>query len=214
MTSNESPDVDPRAAELRLLAQAAAAGDEEAFVALHGRLSRGLQRFLSKRLRGDAEVTEELAQRAWAQVWQALRRGVYDPQRAAVSTFVYSVAYHVWLQHCRDSGRLDRTAGDADALLRSIEGGDAGPEGQAHMAELLDALRACMQAAEGPNALTDEERLVAARLAAGERERGLAEELGIAASTVHARKSSAFEKLRRCLRAKGFRDAGPERGAT
>ena len=70
-------------------------------------------------------------------------------------------------------------------------------------------MRDCLSATDTRYALSDEERVVVRGLANGETERSLASQLGIAASTVHARKMSSYNKLRHCLALKGFRlDSG------
>ena len=43
-------------------------------------------------------------------------------------------------------------------------------------------------------------------------ERTLASDFGVAASTINARKKLAYNKLRKCLAAKGFRPTDAERG--
>src|SRR5882672_7914335 len=86
---------------LQHLAAQALAGDESAFETLYRRLHGGLHRFLLRRVAGSAEVAEELAQRAWVEVWRAFQEQRYDPTRAAVTTYVYAIGYKIWLQHCR-----------------------------------------------------------------------------------------------------------------
>ena len=78
------------------------------------------------------------------------------------------------------------------------------PAALLHAAELLDAMRGCLHAAGTPFALSAEERQIVIELSGGESERALAERLGVAASTIHARKQLAYRKLRQCLSAKGF----------
>ena len=38
-------------------------------------------------------------------VWKALREGQYDPERSAITTFVYAVANNAWLSHLRGFAR-------------------------------------------------------------------------------------------------------------
>lgn len=188
---------------LETLAQAAARGNEVAFERLHARLQAGLLRFLVKRTGRRGDVAEELAQRAWVEMWRALREGRYDPQRGAFSTFLYAIGYKLWMQHCRaerGSAGADLSEDVLSELLQHTE--DRLDE--LHVVDLLEALRGCLEQADGPNRLLAEERELLALLAQGASERQAAERLGLAASTVNARKRAAYAKVRACLEAKGF----------
>ncbi|MGE0479263.1 MAG: RNA polymerase sigma factor [Phycisphaerae bacterium] len=197
------------AATLRALAVRAAAGDDDAFEGLHARLDAGLLRWLTRRCGGREELAHDLAHRTWVEVWRCLRAEKYDAERAAFSTFLYAVAYKVWQRHGRDSARA---ATGLDELAAAIADDDPTLHDTLADAELVDAIRACLAATSPPFALTLDEREVAFGLASGETERSLADKLGLAPSTVHARKLSAHAKLRRCLRAKGFSEGNIERG--
>lgn len=207
----------PAAGALADLAAAASAGDEGAFGRLHERLGAGLRRFLAKRSGGTAEEVEELAQKTWAAAWVALTRGRYDPARAAFTTFLYAVGFRTWLQERRTRRR--RAAWWASGPRGSTEGFegslfDDAPDqaGFLQTCELLDAVRACLRATEGADALTDEEVRILRAAAAGEPDRAVGARLGIAASTVHARRRGAYAKLRRMLAARGFAGPSAERG--
>lgn len=208
-----SPDDPQRArsntAGLRVLAERAAAGDDGAFEGLHARLDAGLLRWLTRRCAGREELAHDLAHRTWVEVWRCLRAEKYEAERAAFSTFLYAVAYKVWQRHGRDSAR---SAAGLDELAAAIADDDPTLHDVLADAEVIDAIRACLAATGSPFALTPEEREVAFGLASGESERTLADKLGLAASTVHARKLAAHAKLRRCLRAKGFAEGNIERG--
>src|SRR5690606_2863720 len=129
--------------------------------------SPGLRRFLGARLAGDAEVAEELAQRAWIAVWEALRRGRYDPARAAISTFVYAVACRTMLQHRRATRRRLRWLGRASPEEAMLLATSADPAALNELGERIDAVRACLRCGEGPNALTADERRVVEAAARG-----------------------------------------------
>ena len=197
---------------LGVLAARSAQGDGQAFERLIKRLSPGLAGVLARRTSGNQTVVEEILQETWTAVWEALATGRYDPQRAAISTFAYAVAHKLWLRHLRQS--RGGPAGDG-WTLNLIDGDRAHSDNHPHaleLSELLEAMRACLTALDTKYALNDEERAVARGLANGETERSLASQLGIAASTVHSRKSSSYNKLRRCLALKGFRMESHERG--
>lgn len=176
------------------LAAGIAAGDRSAFERLHARLDGGLRRLFMRRSSGKSELADELVQRTWGQLWQAVLQGRYDPSRSAISTFVYAIANNIWLQQVRTSRRL---LGE----LSDDTGAVGGPDDAISHAELLDALRDCL---DRRDLLNHDERYVVVQLAQGATERSLATELSLAASTVHSRKLSALDKLRSCLEAKGF----------
>jgi len=195
---------------LEELAARAANGNDAAFEELHRRLGGGLRRFLQRRLGANHDAVEDVGQAAWVEVWQSLRAGRYDASRARISTFVYAVAYKLLLRHYRTFARAGTTLGNplshADAVA-----GDADFDAALHTSELLEALAACLRSEGGPNSLTADERRVVLGSAERQSERDLARILGIAPSTVHARKESAYAKLRKCLRTKGFAEEALER---
>jgi RNA polymerase sigma factor (sigma-70 family) len=193
------------------LTERAPNGDRGAFEQLLNRFDPGLKRILLRRTGGQAELCEELAQRTWIAVWQALHEQRYDPQKSAISTFIYAVAYKLWLQHLRSAGTAPLSGGVLGTGLLDSEGAADNPAALLHAAELLDAMRGCLHAAGTPFSLTAEERQIVIGLSGGESERALAERLGVAASTIHARKQLAYRKLRQCLSAKGFSAETAER---
>jgi RNA polymerase sigma factor (sigma-70 family) len=197
---------------LREWASLAAAGDDQAFERIHRRFGGGLMRFFLTRNGGRVDLAEELAQKTWVEVWRALRRQRYDPQRGAISTFTYAIAYKIWLQYCRTSLGGRARANAAEGYLSMLIEESSAPDDLLNAAELLDALRACLREAGSPNALDDDERLIVLHAAGGRSERWLADELGLAASTINARKKLIYNKLRKCLSAKGFVRDDAERG--
>lgn len=200
-------------AALSQLALRAQDGDRSAFELLLRRLDPGLKQVLRRRT-GQAELADELAHQTWIAVWQALREERYDVQKAAISTFVYAVAHKLWLQHLRRSGSARFSHEVLDALPALGPAAAGNPASDLHASELLDAMRSCLRSRGTPHSLTADERRVVMGLATGESERTLAEQLGVAASTVHARKQLAYQKLRRCLAARGFSTENAERGET
>lgn len=185
------PDADLPPTTLQELAARALAGDRLAFDQAVHRLSPGLERLIGKRTNNDANVTQELCQQAWAEVWGAMARGRYDPKKAALSTFAYAVAHKVWLRHLRAAGRV------IPAEWASMqEGVEPSPEAMDDAAN-IDQVRACLRGSAGD--LTDDERWILRSAASGVSDRELAARLGIAPSSANARKQAAFAKLRAAL---------------
>jgi RNA polymerase sigma-70 factor (ECF subfamily) len=187
-----------------IVAQAAAAGDGPAFERLYRRFERGISHFFERRIGAKPEAAAELSQQTWVEVYRSLIAGNYDPTRSRFSTYAYAVAYNTWLQHRRRTGRISSQTdlGELDTQFEFLSSDmEAGPHAVTAAAERIDAVRDCLWESAG---LTDGERDIIIELNDAASERSLAERLGIAASTVHARKQSALDKLRRCLTAKGF----------
>jgi RNA polymerase sigma factor (sigma-70 family) len=193
-------------------------GDRAAFEQLHTRLAPGIRGFFTRRSTGGRalEQSDELTQRVMIALFEAIAEGRYDPQRSAVSTFTYAIASNIWLRHLRErrarggvvsDNDLDRAEEDARSL-----GLTGGPLDHAASAELLEAVRRCLRERGGPGNLTEDEHTIVLAAAAGASDRALAERLGLAASTINAKKQSGWEKLRRALSRMGFRGEVAERG--
>ncbi len=179
-----------------------AAGDREAVAAVIEQLSPGLRRLFGQRLTGRWDRVDDLLQRTWSLLWESLRRGRYNPQRAAVSTFVYAIANNVWLQE-RRAGRAAEPVPD-ELLHAAASDPSAGPDHALDYAALLDALRAAIHQQSGSDSLSELERAIVLGTGAGESERALAEQLGLAPSSAHLHKVNAYRKLQRSLEAAGF----------
>ncbi|MBX3376722.1 MAG: sigma-70 family RNA polymerase sigma factor [Phycisphaeraceae bacterium] len=183
------------------LAAAAAQGNAAAFEALHKRLSGGLRKLFVERSGGRSDVADDLIQRTWVGVWQALRSGRYDPARSAISTFVYAVGHNMWLQHLRS-----RAAGRSEVDTEH-EAVFTGPDSD--LAEVLEAIRACLRGEAG--GLTPDERVILRLSGTGSSDRDLAARLSVSPSTANARKRAAFDKLRRHLESLGHHPDVAER---
>lgn len=194
---------------LAQLSRAAAAGDPSAFTELHNRFNTGLVRLFLKRTSGRQDVAEDLAQRAWTLAWDSITKGKYDPSRASLSTFVYAVGNNVWLQHLRRAGRSIEVQGSDDYITA---GPDDGPK-DSSSAEIIQAVRDAI--GDGPDAagLTAEEKSIVRWACTGLSDRDLARRVGLAPSTVNVKKRGAYEKIKRFLATRGFRDASAIGGA-
>jgi len=204
----------PARTDLDDLAAACAAGDRAAFDSLHARFNRGLLALFHRRGSIGPEQAEELVQRTWISAWSALVRGRYDPERAALSTFLYAVANKTWLQHLREK----RSASNVPLSLHDEESEDAlglaspsdGPE-LMETAEQIDAVRAFLRTRTGDGALTEQEREIITAAASGTSDRELAARLALAPSTINDKKQSGWGKVRRFLARTGHRPEISER---
>ncbi len=186
------------------LACEAARGDRAAVETLHRRLDPGLRRLFLGRTGGREELAEDLAQRAWSACWRAVAAGKYDPSRAAFSTYLYAIASRVWLEHLRRAGRgqpAELTEYEADLLA-------ADPAAAARLAEAVELVRECLRGEGGD--LSEDDRWILRESAMGASDRDLARRLGVAPSTVNARKRQALERLRRFLATRGHRGESAE----
>ncbi|MDX2131769.1 MAG: sigma-70 family RNA polymerase sigma factor [Planctomycetota bacterium] len=184
-------------------ARRAAAGDPDAFQRAHDRLAPGLRRLFGTRSR-DRALVEDLCQRTWSAAWEACTQGRYDPDRAALSTFVYAIAHHMWLRHLRGASR------PGGAPLPDLPGDDAGSSTDAaHLSGALQCVREAMDGRAGD--LSEQERWVLRLAGEGATDRTIAERLRISPSTAHQARKSAVAKLRRLLARRGYRDESDER---
>lgn len=194
-----TPSVD-RAGSLKQLAARALAGDDEAFEELHRRLGGGLRKFIARRVGDDEERVEELAQEAWVAAWQSLRRGSYDPEQAAFSTFLYAIGMKMVLRSRRSQARTSGWTSLDAALSELLPGPAEDPHAALELARRVDCLR---RALADQTLFSEEERRLLEGLAAGRTERELAVELNWAPSTAHTHKKRVLSRLRRHLESQG-----------
>ncbi len=195
---------------LAAIARRAAAGDHAAFDTLFRRIGPAVRRMLVGRTRGNEHLADDLSQRTWAGLWQSFQTNAYDSSRSAITTYVYAIAYRTWLHSVRQS-----TSGIERETIRLGESDPVGLgpdlESSSDLASAIDAVRGALQGRE--NDLSDEDRDMLRAIAAGESDRAIAKRLGLAPSTVNARKQTAMGKLSRILARKGFRAEEAERGS-
>lgn len=194
---------------LAQLSARALEGDHTAFEQIHRRVGAGVKRLLLRRSGGREDLVEEISQRTWTSVWQAVKAGKYDPSRSAITTFVYAVANNAWLTHlrgfARDRGYIEGAPGIVPVEAAERLPGDTGETASAiAAAEELQAMRECL-AEESPAGLSELERTIVRAIAAGETDRGLARRLNLSSSTVNVRKHAAYEKIRVYMASRGFR---------
>lgn len=97
-----SPDSQPDdAREDLLLMQRVSRDDEAAFCALVGKFQQPILNFFARL--GSAAHAEDLAQETFVRLWKSRAR--YRPS-AKLSTFLFTIARHVWQDHIRGTNRF------------------------------------------------------------------------------------------------------------
>lgn len=165
------------------------------FEAIHGRMRHWLRRWFADRVGDRDQLADDLSQRTWMAVWRAVSQGLYDPRRAALTTFVYAVAQNIFRQHAKTAARARARGSVAPMEEDDHPAGDRDDPG---LAELIERVRTALRGGVEIG-LSPEEIQVLSLVARGESDRGLAERLGVAPSTANARKRAALGKLRRYL---------------
>lgn len=180
----------------QLVAAVAAAGDRSAFAVLFKHFAPRVKAYLL-RSGASAEVAEELAQETLVNVWR--KAGTFDPARAQLSTWIFTIARHQWVDHLRR--RHDRP-GDAAAIEpeQVVDPIEQALHDAAAPDELLDAARreSALRAALGRLA---PEQLQILRLAFYDEHphARIAAELQLPLGTVKSRIRLAVGHLRRVL---------------
>ena len=95
MLNERGPDAGELAA---LVAAIARHGDRTAFAALFRALAPRIKGFLL-RAGADAGAAEDLTQETLVQVWR--KASAFDASRAAVTTWVFTIARNLWIDQCR-----------------------------------------------------------------------------------------------------------------
>ncbi len=120
-----------------MLLLAYAAGDAGAFDILYARHRAPLYRYLVRQSH-DRELANDLFQEVWGKV--IAQRARYEP-RAKFQTFLYTVAYNCFIDHCRRRAIRPKLAEDEDADLSVLASDSDSPDQGAERIELGDQLR-------------------------------------------------------------------------
>jgi RNA polymerase sigma factor (sigma-70 family) len=171
------------------LRRVAESQDRDAFGRLFAHFAPRVKSFLIRTGSTD-ELAEELAQEALVTVWR--KATLFDPARAAVSTWIFTIARNLRVDAARRR-RLD-TAGDECFDFDVLESDQAGA------GEGLDATRMARRVRDAINRLPPEQAQVL-RLSFYDDEphAHIAAELGIPLGTVKSRVRLAMAHLRRLL---------------
>jgi RNA polymerase sigma-70 factor (ECF subfamily) len=182
------PTTDEFNAWVRAVAESA---DRTAFAALFRHFAPRLKSFLVRSGSSEA-VAEELAQEAMVQLWR--RASSFDPARAQVSTWLYTIVRNLRIDHQRR--QFGRAEVDAELSDDEALGADAGmePEVQMLAAQRERGVRRALEA------LPPEQAQVL-RLSFYEEHAhpAIAKALGIPLGTVKSRIRLAVTQLRRLL---------------
>jgi RNA polymerase sigma factor (sigma-70 family) len=170
----------------------------EEFSRVHAALTAWTRRRLTE-LTGDTHAADDLTQQTWQGVWEAVSQGRYDPQRAALSTFVYAVSQNVYRHWLR---RQATVAGHAPAIAAAAAAPAEAESDPVADAELVEELRRVLR--EGAPGMGPVDLHALQLVAQGATDRDLAKSLGVAPSTAHARKRVALDALRSYLKSRFF----------
>lgn len=133
----------------------------------------------------DGQMAEDVVQEAMVRVWQKAHQ--FDPSKARASTWMFTIARNLRIDHLRKSNRPEPDPNDPAFIP------DAEPDGYAHVAQSQDAAR--VQAVL--ELLPEEQRTVLQKSFFEEKPHPeIAEELGIPLGTVKSRIRLAFKRVR------------------
>lgn len=153
---------------------------------------------------GDDHAADDLSQRTWQAVWEAVSQGRYDPSRAAISTFAYAVSQNVY----RNWARSRATAAQhAPAIAANAQQSPETGDDPLADAEVIDELRRVLR--EGAPGLNPSRLRTLHLIARGATDRELAAELAVAPSTAHTRKREAIDALKAHIESRFFSERTP-----
>ncbi|HEY5107596.1 MAG TPA: sigma-70 family RNA polymerase sigma factor [Caulobacteraceae bacterium] len=169
-----------------LVAEIAAHGDREAFAALFSHFAPRVKSYLI-RLGALPEAAEEMAQETLLTVWR--KAGAFDPARAAVSTWLFTIARNLRI----DALRRERRPAD-------LEDASDTPSAPASPLGALAALQDEVRIGRAIASLSTEQALVI-RLAffSDKPHSEIAADLGLPLGTVKSRLRLAMTRLRGLL---------------
>lgn len=165
-----------------LLVQVRDRQDRAAFAQLFRHFAPRVKGFLMKSGAG-AAVAEECAQDVMATLWQ--KAHLFDPARASVSTWVYTIARNKRI----DALRKNRRAEPEDL--------DWGPEPEPDQAEVMEAQQDTERLGQALALLPDKQRALIERAFYGDLSHNeIAAETGLPLGTIKSRIRLALDKLR------------------
>ena len=158
--------------------------DKAAFAALYRQFAPRVKAFLMKSGAGEA-LAEEAAQDVMATLWQ--KAGLYDPTRASVATWVFTIARN------RRIDSLRRSRPEPEDL-------PWGPEPEPDQSEAYEAAEDTRRLGEAIAQLPEKQRALIERAYYGELSHTeIAAETGLPLGTIKSRIRLALERLRQQL---------------
>jgi len=185
MTAANEPT--PRRTDTVLLA-AVAEGDKQAFAELYQDLAPRLRGFLLGRTRGDRVQADELVQETMLVVWK--KAGTYDPRKAAVSTWVFTIARNRFIDRCRKAMRPEPDPDDPTFVPAAETAPDT---------SLVEARRARRLHAALATLPDDQREVLIESYFGGKPQSAVAQDLGVPLGTVKSRARLAMNRLRAAL---------------
>ncbi len=162
------------------------ARDEAAFAELFAHFAPRVKAFL-KRSGADDGLAEECAQEVMATLW--MKAHLFDPARASVSTWVFTIARNRRI----DALRRQRRPEPEDLPW--------GPEAEPQQDDMLALQQDSERLAEALRALPEKQRYLIERAYFGELSHGeIAEETGLPLGTIKSRIRLALDRLRHALK--------------
>ncbi|MDM0011286.1 sigma-70 family RNA polymerase sigma factor [Variovorax sp. J22P168] len=180
----------PTSEELcELLRSVAVAGDRQAFAVLFRHFAPRVKSYLMRG--GSTEgLAEELAQETMVSVWR--KAAMFDPAQAGVSTWIFTIARNLRIDHFRRQG--------AAAVVFEDEAGEELPDTAPALDEQLRASRRELGVREALKQLSAEQAQVLHLSFYEEQPHArIAHDLGIPLGTVKSRVRLAVHHLRRLL---------------
>jgi len=184
----------PSNEELTELAWAVASrGDRQAFAVLFRHFAPRLKAFLMRE-GSTVDVAEELAQETMVSVWR--KASTFDPARARLSTWIFTIARNLRVDHYRAQRR---GVADGDAELAGCEA-ELLVDPAAPLDEQLRTARRELGVRQALAQLSEEQAMIL-RLSFFEEQphARIARELSIPLGTVKSRVRLAVQRLRRLL---------------
>lgn len=171
-----------------LVARVAAAGDKQAFAALFRFYAPRLKTFLGRQGFGEIEC-EDLVQETMLSIWR--KASSFDPVKAGVSTWIYTIARNLGIDRWRREGR-----GTTWQELTAIDDVDPDPSVEAR----IIASQSESQVRDALTTLPDEQAAVIRMTFYGEDAQAeIARTLGIPLGTVKSRVRLALARLRKTM---------------
>jgi len=171
----------------------AAAGDAEAFAALHAAHAGRVRAYLLRSGFADAAAAD-LSQETFLRAFKSLR--TFDGGRGSFAGWLGAIARNVARRQWQRRKAPENF--DPDLAEEMFAAGDD-PAASPEVREEIEAVRACVDALPAELA-----RLVRLRYVAGRTTRGIAAETDIPEATVRLRLAEAGELLQRCLARRGI----------